>query len=202
MASNNRLETLVAGGNVHGAMERGNSGGGFVVDDIIKPTSVPLTYCFLGLMLRLAFTKRRLHRVKSCYQHLLEEEEGIAMDALFHGLEQSFQVLIIEIERIEKGQEDIKRAALPCVRDRMGSYRGFMVFLSGFRESLDYINNSEKNSVGDQRNKCCISMLAQDPETTRGIKLLVADFLGAPMGRSLHDLRNLENLLEQPGHIR
>ena len=198
MTSNNGDEMLVAGGNVHATMERGRGGGSgaFVVDEIMKPTSVPLTYCFLGLTLRLAFTKRRLYRVKSSYQRLLEEEEGVAMDALFHGLEQSFELLIKEIERIEKGQEDMRRAALPCVRDRMKSYRGFMVFLSGFQETLDDTNN-EKNSVGE-RNKCCISMLVQDPETTRGIKLLVADFLGVPMGHILHDLRNLENLLEQP----
>jgi len=161
-------------------------------------TSVPLTCCFLALSLRLAFTKQRLYWAKSSYQRLLEEGGGAGMDALFHGLEHSLQVLRNEIERIEKGLEDIRLLALPCIRDRMGSYKGFMVFLSGFRQPLDE-TLSEKKSV-DERNKCCIPLLAQDPETTRGIKLQVAHFLGVPMGHFLHDIRNLENLLQQPGN--
>ena len=179
----------VARGNVR--MERG--GIASMVGEFIKPTSVPFTYCFLGLTLRLAFTKRRFYRVESSYQRLLEEGEG-GMDAFLHDMEQSFQVLRNEIDRIEEGQEDMRRAVLPCVRDQLGSYRCFMVFMSGFREPLDEANREDY--VGE-RNKCCISMLAQDPDTTSAIQRLVADFIGVPTGRLLHDLRNLENLLEQ-----
>lgn len=161
--------------------------------DGVKLSSVPFTYRYLGLTLRLAFTKRRFRRVETSYERFLRQGED-EVDDLLSVLEHSFTVLRTEIKRIEDGQEQMKRNALPCVRTQMGLHKSFMAWLSGFNNNDSDSHNEEHKSS----KQCCIPMLNQGVETTTGIKQLVAEFLGVPTGRLLHDLRNLESLLVHP----
>ena len=182
MAVNNRREML----------GRAESSDVEALLDGVKLSSVPFTYRYLGLTLRLAFTKRRFRRVETSYERFLTQGED-EVDDLLRVLEQSFRVLRTEIKRIEDGQEQMKRTALPCVRTQMGLYRSFLVWLSGFRNE-----SQEQKREFTSQSRCCIPMLDCGIETTTGIKRLVAEFVGVPTGRLLHDLRNLENLLVQP----
>lgn len=195
----------------------------------VQHSVVPFTYRFLGLKLRLAFTKRRFQKVEASYKRYLTAEGGDNdedqhhVEDLLRVIEQTFGALRREIARIERGQEFMKRTAIPCVRTQMGYYRSYMVWLGGFRENKKKQNddnhsrillgdqqqhddNNDESSSSDsaeksdnaERSCCYIPMLQRGVETTTGIKYLIARFVGVPMGRLLHDLRSLEILLEQP----
>ena len=80
-------------------------------ENLLAPPYIPFTYRFLGLRLRLAFTKRRFQRVEASYQaHIssrrrrsISSEEARAMLAGLDGeLDSSFKTLRNEIDRIDE----------------------------------------------------------------------------------------------------
>jgi hypothetical protein len=170
--------------------------------------SVPFTYRFLGLRLRLAFTKRRFERVEASYlqyitaaalqtANLLDGRDHPVRPAqngpdnhqeLIEVLESSFSSLRSEIDRIEESQEEMKARALPLVRAQLGLHDGFMCFLSGF--------TTRPTDTASLRPTCILPMLNQGEETTIAIKQLIASFMGVPFGIYMHDLRSLETLLQ------
>lgn len=182
--------------------------------DLEERTNVPFTYRFLGLRLRLAFTRRRFERVEASYmQHLtttalqtarlLEDTGGNAQDGgqgnqqgdaerqeLMQLLEMSFTSLRSEIDRIEESQEKMKRRVLPLVQSQLKLHKSFMCFLSGFNRQDDQDNS-------DSTSSCVIPLLNQGEETTTHIKKLIASFAGVPTGMYVHDLRTMETLLQQ-----
>jgi hypothetical protein len=174
---------------------------GRIVNDM-KQSAVPFTYRFLGLTLRLAFTKRRFRRVEESYQRYLTAGEE-DLDDLVRVIEHSFAALRNEIQRIEEGQEHMKRTTLPCVRSQMRLYQNFVLWLSGFREASKQAKGDDSTSMTPTTSDdpppraCLLPRLDQGVETTTGIKRLIADFVGVPTGRLLNDLRNLQSLLEQ-----
>jgi hypothetical protein len=174
----------------------------------MKQSAVPFTYRFLGLTLRLAFTKRRFRRVEESYQRYLTAGED-DLDDLVRVIEHSFAALRNEIQRIEEGQEHMKRTTLPCVRSQMRLYRNFVFWLSGFREKSNHTEGNDESTSSIVATAtsddppppaplaCLLPRLEQGVETTTGIKRLIADFVGVPTGRLLNDLRNLQSLLER-----
>ena len=118
----------------------------------LERTNVPFTYRFLGLRLRLAFTRRRFERVEATYmQHLTStalqtarllegqgEQRNNNLDAtdtengarpeLMQILESSFTSLRSEIDRIEECQEKMKRRVLPLVQEQLALHKSFMVY--------------------------------------------------------------------------
>jgi hypothetical protein len=164
---------------------------------------VPFTYVFLGLRLRLAFTKRRFEKVEATYlEHLTTSIEqggdgagaGQINGGILHILESSFSSLRDEIGRIEQGHESMKERALPKVREQLQHHECFITcFLSGFRE-----RGSNNSSVFSE--ECHLPMLNQGEETTTAIKKLIAEFAGIPIGMVIHDLRSLELLLVHGYH--
>lgn len=176
----------------------------FLVDNVRYSIIAPLSHRFLAMTLRLAFTKRRFEKVLESYKHqATETDDHLLQDLLFtRVLERSFGALRREIARIERGHECMKRTALPCVRTQMGLYQSYLTWLSGFRETTvrDYSDNDDDDigHKGSVQQFCCIPMLSIGDETTTAIKSLIAQFVGVPTGRLLHDLRNLQGLLEQP----
>ena len=178
----------------------------------LERSSVPFTYRFLGLRLRLAFTRRRFERVEASYlQHLtttafqtarlIEERDqvGVPMGQarneqdeqreLMEVLESSFTSLRSEIDRIEESQEQMKERALPLVRKQLTAHKSFILFLSGFKAG-------QQNDADPTLETCALPMLDQGDETTTAIKKLIASFSGVPIGMYVHDLRTLETLLE------
>ena len=96
-----------------------------------ESTSVPFTYRFLGLRLRLAFTKRRFKRVEDTFQQHLTGPAGT--EELTDMMESTFSTLRDEIKRIEKGHDRMKKKALPKVREQILLHKSFLCFLGGFR---------------------------------------------------------------------
>jgi hypothetical protein len=156
----------------------------------LKESRVPFTYRFLGLRLRLAFTKRRFCQVEKSYQDSLLTDRGRLNDLVIV-LQSSFSSLRNEIDRIEQGQENMKQRALPKVKEQLVLHKCFLCFLSGFREDDD------DSSVQDNTRQCQLPLLNQGEETDTAIKKLIAEFAGVPVGMLVHDLRTLEGLLEQ-----
>ena len=159
----------------------------------LKESRVPFTYRFLGLRLRLAFTKRRFCQVEKSYRDSLLTDRGRLNDLVIV-LQSSFSSLRNEIDRIEQGQENMKQRALPKVKEQLVLHNSFLCFLSGFREEID------DSSVRDYtQRQCHLPLLNQGEETNTAFKKLIAEFAGVPTGMLVHDLRTLEGLLEQKG---
>jgi hypothetical protein len=167
----------------------------------LKESRVPFTYRFLGLRLRLAFTKRRFSQVEKSYRASLLTDRGRLNDLVIV-LQSSFSSLRNEIELIEQGQENMKQRALPKVKLQLKLHDGFLCFLSGFREVEE--DSQDQDSVDipqqqrqQQQRQCQLPLLNKGEETTAAFKKLIAEFAGVPTGMLLHDLRTLEGLLEQ-----
>jgi hypothetical protein len=96
----------------------------------LENSEVPFTYRFLGLRLRLAFTKRRFKRVEATFQQHLTGPA--ATEELLTMMENTFSTLREEIQRIEKGHEKMKKKALPKVREQVLLHKTFLCFLGGF----------------------------------------------------------------------
>jgi hypothetical protein len=158
----------------------------------LQESRVPFTYRFLGLRLRLAFTKRRFCQVEKSYRDSLLTDRGRIND-LVNVLQSSFSSLRNEIERIEQGQENMKQRALPKVKEQLVLYDGFLCFLSGFREDKD--DSSVRDNTHRPQRQCHLPLLNQGEETTNAFKKLIAEFAGVPTGMLVHDLRTLEGLL-------
>lgn len=168
----------------------------------LKENTVPFTYRFLGLRLRLAFAKRRFRRVEKTYHTHLLTDRGRLND-LVNVLQSSFSSLRDEIERIERGQESMKQRALPKVKEQLRLHDGFIAFLSGFREPEQ--EEGARDSLQAEcapAKQCALPILVQGDETTMAFKKLIADFAGVPTGMLLHDLRTLESLLKQDDPVR
>jgi hypothetical protein len=164
----------------------------------LKESTVPFTYRFLGLRLRLAFTKRRFQRVEKSYHAHLLTDRGRLND-LVNVLQSSFSSLRDEIERIEQGQESMKQRTLPKVKEQLTLHQGFFTFLAGFREvpATATTNDTVPACKNKEKKRCHLHILNQGCETTTAFKRLIAEFAGVPTGMLLHDLRTLENLLAQ-----
>jgi len=215
-------------------------------------TFCPFTYRFLGLRLRLAFTKRRFDRLQASYrehisasaarrrlsvpppanaaegrgsggglsrninnnnQHIERQEElqrleVVAGDELEVALDSSISRLRLEIERIEDGEEKMRRRALPKVRELLSLHESFRWFLLGFMEKngardemckeADSGTSSSPSFCDDseESRSCMLPMLNQGAESTVALKRLIAEFAGVPTGRLVQDLKNLECLLK------
>jgi len=177
----------------------------------LKTSTVPFTYRFLGLRLKLAFTKRRFERAEASYhEHLTSDHAGL--NGLTDILEDSFSMLRDEISRIEEGQACMKKRALPKVQEQLMLHQSFLCFLSGFRSKRiegddgkdvvekDVIEEYENSDKETSNKRCNLPMLNRDDETTTAIKKCIAEFAGVPTGMLVHDLRSLETLLEQSEH--
>lgn len=160
------------------------------------PPYIPFTYRFLGLRLRLAFTKRRFQRVEASYQaHIssrrrrsISSEEARAMLAGLDGeLDSSFKTLRNEIDRIEQAQESMRVRALPKVESLLLLHESYQTFLYGFQSKP----SSSCHPV------CALPFLNVGTETTSAIKKLIADFAGVPVGAMVHDLQSLVVLLQK-----
>jgi hypothetical protein len=160
----------------------------------LRESRVPFTYRFLGLRLRLAFTKRKFCQVEQIYRKSLLTDR-CRLNDLVNVLQSSFSSLHNEIERIEKGQEHIKQRALPKVREQLVLYDGFLCFLSGFHEDKD--ESSVQDNAHTPQRQCHLPLLNQGEETAIAFKKLIAKFAGVPTGMLVNDLRTLEGLLEQ-----
>jgi hypothetical protein len=160
----------------------------------LRESRVPFTYRFLGLRLRLAFTKRRFCQVEQIYRKSLLTDRG-RLDDLANILQSSFSSLHNAIERIEEGQENIKQRALPKVKEQLVLHHGFICFLSGFIEGKD--DCSVQDNFHRPQRQCHLPLLNQGEETDTAFKKLIAEFAGVPIGMLVHDLRTLEGLLEQ-----
>ena len=142
--------------------------------DLRKRGTIPFTYHFLGLRLRLAFTKRRFEKVEASYHEHVENNNRV-VSLLLEG---SFQSLRQEISRIEEGQEEMRQRALPKVREQLELYQSFLAFLSGCacpHSPLKLLHCGEETSIG--------------------LKKVIAEFAGVPLGNEIHDLRSLQRLL-------
>lgn len=157
--------------------------------------AIPFTYRFLGLRLRLAFTKRRFRRVEASYldhmtsrlrRSVASEEATTLLAGLDGELDSSFKTLRQEIDRIEEAQETMRLRALPKVEQLIILHKGFNSFLHGFL----------RRGVDDSA-ECHLPMLNLGSESTTAVKRIIADFAGVPTGMLLHDLRSLEVLLRQ-----
>jgi hypothetical protein len=160
----------------------------------LQESRVPFTYRFLGLRLRLAFTKRRFCQVEKSYLDSLLTDRGRLND-IVNVLQSSFSSLRNEIERIELGQENMRQRALPKVKEQLALHDGFLCFLSGFLEDKD--DSSVQDNANTPQRQCHLPLLNQGEETITAFKKLIAEFAGVPTGRLVHDLRTLEGLLEQ-----
>jgi len=165
-------------------------------ENLLAPPYIPFTYRFLGLRLRLAFTKRRFQRVEASYQaHIssrrrrsISSEEARAMLAGLDGeLDSSFKTLRNEIDRIEEAQESMRVRALPKVESLLVLHECYQTFLFGF---------IPKPSTSC-RPACALPFLNVGTETTAAIKKLIADFAGVPVGAMVHDLQSLVVLLQK-----
>lgn len=157
----------------------------------IKEGSIPFTYRFLGLRLRLAFTKRRFQRVEASFQnHMMAEDDDTT--GLTEIMEDSFSTLRCEIQRIEAGQESMKKKALPKVEELLLLHRSFLEFLRGFHPP----SSSVDDGTDDEENrKSYLPCLDRGDETTTAIKQKIAEFAGVPIGSHISDLRSLHTLL-------
>ena len=158
---------------------------------------------FLGLRLRLAFTKRRFDEVEAIYRSHVEDDEyeQARLATLLSVFEASFSSLRNQILEIEKGQEIIKKKIIPRVQAQFEMHRSFLVFLQGFRDT-EAENNSDRECMEQERrnpSKCLLPMLNVGEETTSAIKQLISDFAGIPTRGTLHDLRSLKSMLEKTG---
>ena len=162
----------------------------------LETSTVPFTYHFLGLRLKLAFTKRRFERMEARYQEHLTTDHG-GLNGLVDILEDSFSTLRDEIDRIEEGQACMKKRALPKVREQLALHKSFLCFLSGFRSKRVEGDESRDDDNEAPPTQCNLPMLNQGDETTTAIKKCIAEFAGVPTGMLVHDLRSLETLLGQ-----
>jgi hypothetical protein len=166
----------------------------------LQESRVPFTYRFLGLRLRLAFTKRRFSQVEKNYRDSLLTDRGRLND-IVNALQSSFSLLRDEIDRIEQGQENMKQRALPKVKEQLVLHNGFLCFLSGFseedKEDDSSVQDNAYTGTTQRQIQCHLPLLNQGEETTTALKKLIAEFAGVPTGMLVHDLRTLEGLLEQ-----
>lgn len=146
--------------------------------------SVPLTHRFLSITLRFAFAKQKFQRMEEIHrQFLAQAPHGRALAAPMQVLEQTFPWLRRELKGIEERKSKMVQAIVANVQELMDLHLGFSTWLTGFMD-------------GSNAPKSPLTLLNLGSDTTMSIKILVADFLGAPTGPLLHDLRCLKRILE------
>jgi hypothetical protein len=167
----------------------------------VPPLHIPFTYRFLGLRLRLAFTKRRFRRVEASYQahmssrqrrSIPNEETRVVLAGLDGELDSSFKMLRIEIDRIEQAQEAMRIRALPKVEQLLLLHESHKKFLLGFLTP-----EAREDQESQPQCSCALPILNVGMETTTAIKQLIADFAGVPSGKMVSDLRSLLVLLRK-----
>jgi hypothetical protein len=168
---------------------------------------VPFTYRFLGLRLRLAFTKRRFRRVEASYQahissrqrrSITNAEARVVLAGLDGELDSSFKTLRLEIDRIERAQEAMRVRALPKVEQLLLLHESYKVFLHGF---LTPVTRKEREPQQEResyrRSSCVLPILNVGMETTTALKRLIAEYAGVPSGKMVPDLQSLVVLLRK-----
>jgi hypothetical protein len=140
---------------------------------------VPFSMKFLGLRLRLAFTKRRFDEVEAIYRSHVDDTGTSSGSGTHTGAEtssssrdeqarlttaqqlvgvfdESFGALREEILAIEQGQEIIQKKILPKLLAQIELHDSFIVFLQGFymENRTKRKNYKEEEDCGDYIQEC------------------------------------------------
>lgn len=171
-----------------------------------RMSSIPFTYRFLGLRLRLAFAKRRFQRVEASYREHVSrvrrtitnnnhtnDEPNQNGELLYEELLSSFSALRREIDRIENGHEILRKRAIPKVEELLRLRETFHCFLLGFVP--------QKVPTDAKFGPCSLPILNLGDETTTALKRKIAEFAGVPTGLLLHDLESLKLLLDHEAKL-